>query len=458
MTDLTTSRSAIFDDLFGKQVIAQFDQPDSSSDGGALLLKACDQKLGLTQALADCVVDQRQAGKVEHSMLDLIRQRVFGIACGYEDTNDASRLSHDPMHKMLTDRDPVSGAALGSQATLCRFENAIGAKTLMKMGNALADRVIERQRKRRRGKARLITVDLDPTEDTTYGGQQLSFFNGHYSNWCYLPTAGFVQFDQEPEQYLFAYLLRPGNVGAGTGAIGLLRRVLGRLRKAFPGATLRVRLDGGFAGPQMFAFLESQRVGYVVAMAGNSRLKAFAEPLLTKARRASKRSGKTEHRYGECGYGAQSWNRQRRVIIKAEVVQLEGRQPRDNPRFVVTNLRHGPRRLYEQIYCERGQVENRIKELKYGLAIDRTSCTRFWANQLRVLLTAAAYVLFQELRYQARHTQCRHAQVSTLRERLLKLGVWIRTTTRRIVLHLPDSAPWRCEWYRIARSLGAVPG
>jgi hypothetical protein len=326
------------------------------------------------------------------------------------------------------------------------------------MGNALADTVIARHRKRLKGRAKRITVELDPTDDPTHGAQQLSFFNGHYDTWCYLPVAGFVQFDEESEQYLFAYLLRPGNADAKLGAIGLLRRILARLRAAFPKARVLVRLDGGFAGPEMFDYLEAERVDYVVAMAGNAVLKPLAEPLMKKARRLSRRSQLTEHLYGECQYAAGSWSRQRRVIIKAEVVRLGHRAPKDNPRFVVTNLRRVPQRIYEAVYCQRAQIELRIKELHYGLAIDRTSCTRFWANQLRVLLTAAAYVLFQELRLRAAGTACARAQVSTLRERLLKLGVWLERSVRRVVLHLPEAAPWRSEWRHIARSLGAVPG
>jgi hypothetical protein len=457
MSDVTTTQSITFNDLFGKQVVAQFDQPDSSSDGGAMLLKACDTRLGLSSALSDCMSDSRQPGKIAHSLQDLIRQRVFGIACGYEDCNDAQRLANDPIQKLLLGRDPVNGQALGSQATLSRFENAMGPRTLMRMGNALADTVIKRQRQRLRGRARRITIELDPTDDPTHGAQQLSFFNSHYDTACYLPTAGFMQFDDEPEQFLFAYLLRPGNVTAAPGAIGLLRRVIARLRKAFPKASLLVRLDGGFAGPQMFEYLESERVDYVVAMGANSVLKRLAEPLMVKAREMTHDSEQTAHVYGQCQYGAGSWNRQRRVIIKAEVTWHPGRAPKDNPRFVVTNLRRVPQAVYEQVYCQRANVENRIKELHYGLAIDRTSCTRFWANQMRVLLTAAAYVLFQDLRTRAGGTDCARAQVSTLRERLLKLGVWVQRSARRVVLHLPDSAPWRSEWLRIARSLGAAP-
>jgi hypothetical protein len=458
MRDDTTAQPVLFKDLFDKPVVARFDQPDSSSDGGAVLLKTCDERLGLTEAIAACVNDARQPGKVIHSFHDLVRQRVFGIACGYEDCNDAERLAEDPMQKLLVDRDPIEGLALASQSTLSRFENALGPKALLRMGNALADTVIARHRKRLKGRAKRITVELDPTDDPTHGAQQLSFFNGHYDTWCYLPVAGFVQFDEESEQYLFAYLLRPGNADAKLGAIGLLRRILARLRAGFPKARVLVRLDGGFAGPEMFDYLEAERVDYVVAMAGNAVLKPLAEPLMKKARRLSRRSQLTEHLYGECQYAAGSWSRQRRVIIKAEVVRLGHRAPKDNPRFVVTNLRRVPQRIYEAVYCQRAQIELRIKELHYGLAIDRTSCTRFWANQLRVLLTAAAYVLFQELRLRAAGTACARAQVSTLRERLLKLGVWLERSVRRVVLHLPEAAPWRSEWRHIARSLGAVPG
>jgi hypothetical protein len=441
----------------GKQIVARFDQPDSSSDGGALLLKACDERLGLTRAIAACIADTRQLGKVIHTIEDLVRQRVFAIACGYEDCNDAARLGADPMHKLLLERDPLSGESLASQPTLSRFENALGAKTLMRMGCALADTVIDRHRRRLRRRVQRITLDLDPTDDPTHGAQQLTFFNGHYDTWCYLPMAAFAQFDDEPEQYLLAYVLRPGNVGAGVGATGLLRRLVARLRQAFPKARLRVRLDGGFAAPEIFKFLEDERLEYVVAMAKNSVLKAKAETLMGQAREHSATSGRTEHLYGDCRYAARSWKREHRVVIKAEVVRLSGREPKDNPRFVVTNLRGSPRRIYEQVYCQRAHIENRIKELHHGLAIDRTSCSRFWANQFRALLTAAAYVLFQELRLHARGTPLARAQVGTLRLDLLKLGVWLERSVRRIVLHLPDSAPWRSDWCRIARSLGAAP-
>jgi hypothetical protein len=361
------------------------------------------------------------------------------------------------VQKLLVDRDPLSGEALASQPTLSRFENAIGPKALLRMGVALADAVVARHRQRRRGRARLITIDLDPTDDPTHGAQQLTFFNGHYDTWCYLPMAGFVQFDEEPEQYLFAYLLRPGNAPASLGAIGMLERIVARLRRAFPRARLRVRLDGGFAAPEIFEYLEAAGLEYVVAMGRNSVLAAHAEPLMRRARALSQARGQTEHLYGECRYAAGRWERPRRVVIKAEVVRLGERDPKDHARFVVTNLPHDAQLLYEQVDCQRAHVENRIKELHHGLAIDRTSCTRFWANPLRGRLTAAADVLFQELRLHAHGTASATAQVDTLRLRLLKLGVWVERSVRRIVLHLPDQAAWRTDGCHIARSLGAAP-
>ena len=183
--------------------------------------------------------------------MDLFRQRVYGIACGYPDCNDADRLADDPIHKMLLDRDPIDGNSLGSQPTLSRFENAPSSKDLFKVGCELADLVIEHHAKRLKGKARLITIDLDPTDDPTHGAQQLTFFNGHYDSYCYLPMVGTLQFNDETEKYLFTVVLRPGNAPASRGTIGILMRLLTRLRDAFPNTRFRVRLDGGFATPQI---------------------------------------------------------------------------------------------------------------------------------------------------------------------------------------------------------------
>jgi hypothetical protein len=449
----------LFPDLFDRPLIATFDQPHASSDGGAVLLHAAERRYGLIDGMARCLVDDRQPGKIRHSVRDLLAQRIFGLACGYPDANDADRLADDPMQKLLLGRDPVAGDPLASQPTISRFENGAASQALYRMGRELATRVIDRHRQRRHGRARRITIDLDPTDDPTHGAQQLTFFNGHYDSWCYLPLLAFVTFDDEAEQYLCAGVLRPGNAPTTRGALGVLRRLLVLLRIAFPRARFLVRLDGGFATPEVLDALDAEPgLDYVVAMAENAVLARRAASAMAEARVLSEASGQTAHVYTETDYAARTWARARRVVIKAEVVRLPGRTPRDNPRFVITTLRPTPRFVYEQVYCARGDIENRIKELHDGLQIDRTSCGRFWANQLRVLLAAAAYVLMQELRLRAARTVCARAQVTTLRERLLKLGVHVVRSVRRIVLHLPTSTPFRDAWRQIALALGARTG
>src|SRR5437773_1125555 len=368
LRDDTIPQTVLFPDLFTKPIIATFDQPYASSDGGAVLLKAADARYELIDDFARCLVDDRQSGNVRHSLRDLLAQRIFGLACGHADANDADRLADDPIHKLLLGRDPVAGDSLPSQPTISRFENRVGVRELYTMGRELATRVIERHQRRLRG----------------HGGRAA-------------PAA---------------------------------RHVLG-------------------AAP---------RLDYGGAMAEKAVWTRHAGSAMVEARTLSDTRGQTEHVYTETRYAARTWPRERRVVIKAEVVRLPGREPRDNPRFVITNLRPTPRFVYEHVYCARGDIENRIKELHDGLQIGRTSCGRFWANQLRVLLTAAAYVLMQELRLRAARTACARAQVTTLRERLLKLGVHVLGSVRRIVLHLPTSTPFLDAWRHIALALGARPG
>ncbi len=456
MNDDTITQSVLFEDLVMKPVVATFDHAHASSDGGAVLLRAADQRLQLTSRLARCLTDGRDPDRVTHALTDLVAQRVFGIACGYPDANDGDRLANDPIQKLLLNRDPVHGQGLASQPTVSRFENGAGPRALYAMGRELAAMVIERHRRRLRGRARRITIDLDVTDDPTHGAQQLTFFHGHYDTWCYLPLLAFLTFDDEPEQFLCGALLRPGNAATATGADGVLKRLIVLVREAFPGVRVRVRLDGGFAHPILLANLDAWRVEYVVAMAENAVLARHAEPWMTEVRAAVLTTQQTAHVYGETSYAAGSWTRARRVIIKAEVVHLAGRAPRDNARFLITNLRQTPQWIYEQVYCGRGEIENRIKELHHGLEIDRTSCSRFWANQLRVLLTAAAYVLMQELRLHAARTRYARAQVTTLRERLLKIGTQVVVSARRFVLHLPRAFPDVHAWRAIARRLGAT--
>jgi hypothetical protein len=453
----STTTQCLFPDLFDKQVVARFDVDHGSSDGGAVLLKAANRRLGLVEALADCVVDRREPQKVTHDTSELLGQRVYALACGYADCNDAARLGADPIHKALIDRDPVDGDDLGSQPTLSRFENSLGPRGLYRMSEALLERIVQRHRKRLRGKVQQITIDLDVTDDPTHGNQQLSLFNGYYDTYCYLPLLGFISFNDEPEQYLCAALLRSGTAGCSVGAVGMLRRIIRRLRAVFPDIRILVRLDGGFASPGLLDFLDDQpNLVYVVGFPSNAVLRRQVADSLRRVRRRAKRSGKSAREYGHRFYAARSWKHERRIVYKSEVLRYDGRELKDNPRFVVTNLGMIPKRVYE-LYCRRGEVENRIKELQDGMQIGRTSCSRFWANQFRVLLTTAAYALMQEVRLWAKRTRLARAQIETLRICLIKIGAHVEVSVRRIVLHLPRSFVFLDLWRRIA-AVAAGPG
>jgi hypothetical protein len=441
----------LFERLFGKPLHARFDQPHASSDGGAVVLAAADRRLGLIDRLAGCLEDPRDPAKRRHELRELLAQRIFGLACGYEDANDAARLADDPIHKLLLGRDPVHGEALASQPTLSRFENGVDRAELLAMSAALLETVLAR---RRPGTVKRIVLDLDVTDDPTHGAQQLSFFNGHYGTACYLPLLAFLTFNGEPDQHLVAAMLRPGNAPTARGALAMLMRIVGALQERYPRARILVRLDGGFAGPELLHFLDEVCVDYVVGLPGNPVLERLAAPFMDAVRLRSTLTGTSERDFHEARYAAQTWDRERRVVIKAEVTRYPERDPRDNPRSVVTNLRLSAAKVYAR-YCQRGEIENRIKELHHGLAIDRTSCARFLANQLRVLLTAAAFVLLQEVRRRAAGTRFHRAQVWTLREQLLKLGARVVVSARRIVLHLPQSFPFLVPWRRVALAFGA---
>lgn len=453
-------QSVLFEGLADKPVVVRFERPDESSDGGLLLLQAADQRLGLLDQMAAAVRDARQHGKVDHELVELFRERVFAIACGYPDCNDAARLRGDPMMKLACGRSPISGDALASQPTLSRFENSMSRTDLLRVAYAQTRVVIGRLSRRKEARrAKTIVIDMDPTEDPTYGNQQLTFFNAYYDNWCYLPMMTTIRFDDRGEQWMVAPVLRPGNAKGSAGAITILKRLLPLLKSEFPRARrFRVRLDGAFAAPEVLDWLERQPgVDYLVNLPKNAVLKRMAEPLMREVRKRSEISGRTEKAYGEIEYKADKWKKARRVIVKAEVVRLEGREPRDNPRFVVTGMDWSPKNIYAA-YAARGEVENRFKELHYDLRFDLTSCTAFNANQLRNLLTTAAYALYQLTRQAVADTECAAAQVGTMRDRLIKIGVRVIESVRRIVLQAPASFPWLSAWRRAALALSAPGG
>ena len=453
MTD-STRQSVRFPSSANRPVQVQFDEALGTSDGGGLLLSLADEIVGITETLSAVISDWREPGKIRHTLREVIQQRVFGLALGYADANDFSALSHDPMHKLLIGRDPLTGEALASQATISRFENSISRTDLMRAALAMTDTILAAIKRHHRRRPKLITIDLDPSDDPAHGSQQNIAFNSFYDCHCFLPLLAFVTIDDEPEQYALPALLRGGKASATEGAFWVLRQILGRLRKLFPKTRIRVRLDGGFSGPELLDFLDGERVEYLIGLAKNSTLSSHSLELAYAAWEGYYENSKTVTLYGETRYAAESWNdNQRRVIIKAEVVQYPERLPRENTRYVVTNLRHAPQRVYE-IYRQRGDVENRIKELFLEMELGRTSCSRFEANQLRMLLTVGAYALLQEIRRCAAPLFPGRPQVGRLRLLLLKIGGRIQSSLRRIVLHLAEQHPARCQWQLVVHRLG----
>ena len=421
-----------------KQLIGEFDGGDISSDGGLMLVAKADQRLGLTARLAACLVDWRQAAKVRHRMHELLAQRVYQIAAGYEDCNDAADLRHDPVLKTAVGRLPKTGRDLASQPTLSRFENGVGRRELWQMARQLVECFIEQHAQSR---PRRIILDFDATEDPTHGQQQLAGFHGYYGEHCYLPLIVTAQVDAGPQELVVA-LLRRGRSHASANALAVLRRLVARLRAQWPEVEIVLRADSGFAVPALYAWCEAQQlpVRYLIGLAKNPRVLELAQPHLKAARSEHARTAEKVRHIHELWYAADSWPHLRRVLAKAEVTDKG-----DNPRFVVTNLEGEVAALYE-LYAARGEMENRIKELKTDLQMDRTSCHRFAANQFRVLLHAAAYVLLSLLRRALTGTRLAAAQVSTLQRSLLKLGVRVRESARRVWLGFASSCPVQELW------------
>lgn len=456
-----TRQGVLFADSFGKPVAVAFDTASQSSDAGLVLLGAIDRRLRLTDALCDQFADGRQAGKIEHSLHDLLRQRVYSIAAGYADGNDAHGLRHDPVLKMLCDRDAVDGAALASQPTLSRFENTLSARDVVRAGRRFESERIARFA-RRHPKAPRVILDLDSTEDPTHGQQTFSFFNGFYDSYCFLPLVGFISVEGETEQEVFFARLRPGVGASGRGLIPLLRRTVAQVRKVLPRALIRVRMDGGFTSALLLRVLDELRVEYVLGLPPNAVLLRRSKRFQRGLKKAVRATGESARRYGAILYRARSWDRERRVVVKAEVLAPPRSAPKRkiklNMRFLVTNVTSRARLVYESDYCPRGDSENRIKELKNDLEMDRTSCTSFVANQLRVLMAVTAFALFQEMRWELRETALARAQTNTLRLALVKIGARVVESVRRVVLHLPRACPHAAIWCRLARRLGAATG
>lgn len=330
----TTRQGVLFPDLFSKSVQAVFTREHLSSNGGTVLLTAQDRQLGLTEAMAGCLVDRREPGKIQHELLTQFRQRVVGIVLGCPDGNDAAKLREDPMMKLACERDPIGGEALASQPTLSRFENSGDAGQLLQMASTLAETVIAEQARRRRGKklGRIVIV-IDPTCDPTYGTQQPTLFNGFYDTYCCLPLIVTISFGGERRKYPVAAVLRGGAASSMVGTLPVLRRRVGSLRRHFGSTRLYLRADSGFAVPELFEFLDAEGLRYAIAMGPNKALKRLAEASMQQARAEAAGNQATCTLYGEASYRSGGWERERRVAYKAQVVVHPDKdEPRDNDR------------------------------------------------------------------------------------------------------------------------------
>jgi hypothetical protein len=423
----------------GLPLEAVFDAGRLTSDGGLPWLAEADEALGLCAALAACVPEWRQR-IVRHSLATLVRQRVYQIACGYEDQDDADTLRTDPLLKLVCGRRPVSGADLASQPTFSRLENAVDRHAIEALAAAIVAVYIA-QRGRAGAPCRLL-LDPDGTADPAHGDQEGVRYHGYYRQHMYHPL---LVFDGDTGQLVTA-VLRPGNVHGSRFVVLVLRRLLRRIRAAWPDVRLEIRADSGFAVPRLYAWCEANAVTYTIGLIPNAPLELLAAPLLEDAGAQSReRDGAKVRLAGEARYRAGSWPHARRVIFKAEVL---AKGP--NTRFVVTTRDEVPLALYD-FYVDRGDAENRIKDLKNALAADRLSDHRFWANAFRLLLHAAAFWLLDTLRRWLASTDAAAYQFDTLRLRLLKIGGRVRELADRVRLSLASSHPGESLWFALAQ-------
>ena len=419
---------------------AAFDGGRLTSDGGLPWLAHADTALGLCARIATCVPEWRTRTG-QHALETLVRQRVFQIACGYEDQDDADTLRHAPLFKLVCGRLPDTGAPLASQPTLSRLDNAMDKRACYRLAVALVQFYV-RERERAGAPTRIL-LDLDGTDDPTYGAQEGTAYHAFYGQHMYHPL---LIFDGDTNQLITA-VLRPGNAHVSRGVVAILKRRLPVLQQRWPAVQLVLRADSGFATPALYDLCEQLDVEYTIGLVPNARLKRLGEPVLVEARQqhAAEPAEKVRH-FGEAEYQADGWARARRVVIKAEVLE-QG----PNVRFVVTNRTAEARAQYED-YVDRGAAENWIKDLKNACRADRLSCHAFWANQFRLLLHAAAYWLLDTLRRWLVHVGSVRVQLDTLRLTLLKIGGRVLQKGDHVRLRLASSHPGQSLWSMLASS------
>lgn len=435
MSDSATPKTR-FETLTPLALEVAFDGGRLTSDGGLAWLAQVDEELELCETVAEHVPEWR-GPSVEHSLPTLVRQRIFQIACGYEDQNDADTLRTDPLLKLVCGRLPESEADLASQPTLSRLENAPDGRACLRLARALGELYVRERGKD--GAPRRILLDFDSTDDPVHGDQEGGYYHGFYEERILHPL---VVFDGETDQLITA-VLRPGDTHASRGALAVLKRIVKRLRQEWPAAEIEIRADAGFAVPAIYEYCEEEGIDYTIGLVSNPRLEALAEPLLQRAvRESEEREGEKVRLVADGTYRAGSWDRGRRVVYKAEVLEKG-----TNTRFVLTSRTdEPPEKLYDW-YAKRGEAEGWIKDFKRALKADRLSCHRFFANQFRLLLHAAAYWLLDTLRRRlVARGVVRRMQLDTLRLRFIKIGGRVRQLLTKVRLYLASGHPGQRLW------------
>src|SRR4051794_25523885 len=431
-----------FAPLFRREVMARFDAGPVSSDGGALLLREVEQKIGLLQRLAACFHDHRDPGRIAHTIEQLIRQRVFALALGYEDLNDHDALRHDPLLSLLTGKaepgtTPLAGKSTLNRLELTRPQAEAPAHRYQKIlfDPESADQLLVQLFVESHATApESLVLDLDATDDPLHGKQEGRFFHGYYGHYCYLPLYIFAG------DHLLCARLRTANTDGSAGAVAEVERIIGQLRRHWPAVHIILRADSGFCREELMSWCEQNGVNYVFGLARNRRLEAVLSEALAEAKQRHEATGQPTRVFRELRYQTrETWTRERRVVGKTEHLSKGA-----NPRFVVTSLTSEAWEacaLYEELYCQRGEMENRVKE-QFQLFSDRTSTHWLWSNQLRLYLSAFAYLLLDTLRRVGlKGTEMAQAEVQTIRLRLLKIGALVRGSTRKIWVSLASAHP-----------------
>ena len=454
MTTECTTKQIKFDPVAGRELVGCFDADHITSDGGLVLLHMVDRRFGLLRRFAKCFRDLRDPTLIRHPVEELVRQRVLAIACGHEDLVDHEALRNDPLLAAVVGKAEPAKERLASPSTLNRLEltpadATAGARyrKVVYQADEIADFFVDAFLDAHRRPPEELTLDLDSTDDPIHGTQEGRFFHGYYRNYCYLPLYIFAG------DFLLCSKLRTADKDGAAGSVEEVQRIVARIRERWPKVRLVVRADSGFARDELMTWCEANRVDYVLGLSRNDRLVAMIAPQLEDVRREAERTGQAVRSFWELRYRTlDSWSCERRVVAKAEHLG-----DKSNPRFVVTSfspLEHQARSLYEDLYCARGDMENRIKEQQLYLFADRTSAHTMRANQLRLWFASVAYTLINLLRhFGLRGTELERAQSGTIRTKLFKVGALVRVSVRRVVLSLSAASPVRELFGRIAEAL-----